>query len=90
MTVGELKAILKDYSDDMKVKITYECDNDYREISDVGIIRPSMAFISITSKEVPTFDDLTTMAYHSFVEYEKDMSETEVDLMRNFIGEENL
>lgn len=90
MTVGELKAILKDYSDDMKIKITYDCDNDFRDISRVNLIRPSMAFISIATAEVPNFDDLTTIARQTYEKHRDTMSADEEQALIDFIGDDYL
>lgn len=61
MTVGQLKKILNQYSDDMKVKFTLECDNDFRDIDKVRMSGAG-EFIILESREIPNGDDIYFMA----------------------------
>ena len=87
MTVGQLKKILSQYSDDMTVKITYECDNDFREITNIRTIGKVSSFVSIESDSVPNIDDLSIMAEKSLEQYDSIMMDSEKKLLQNLIGE---
>lgn len=87
MTIGELKAILNQYSDDMPVRITYECDNDFREITNIRTIGEVSSFVSIESDSVPNIDDLSIMAEKSLEQYDSIMMDSEKKLLQNLIGE---
>lgn len=87
MTVGQLKAILSQYSDDMTVKITYECDNDFREITNIRTVGKCSPILSIESDGVPNIEDLSIMAQRSLEQYDSIMLDSEKSLLRNLIGE---
>ena len=61
MTKAELIELLKPFSDDAIVKITYSCDNAYRNITDVNI-HPRNGYAIIESAEMPDEDDIFVMA----------------------------
>lgn len=61
MTKGELLKLLDKYDDDMKIKITLECDNDFREIDKVRL-SGAKEFIILESREIPNGDDIYFMA----------------------------
>lgn len=86
MTIGELKAILNQYSDDTPVRITYECDNDFREITNIRTVGKG-SFVSIESDSVPNIDDLSIMAQKSLEQYDSIMMDSEKKLLQNLIGE---
>lgn len=83
MTVGQLKAILSQYSDDTKVKITYECDNSFRDITKVRDCGELYPFISIETDEVPNYEDLSLMADAALSKYE--MLDYEIDALSNLV-----
>lgn len=60
MTKGELVKLLDKYDDNMKIKFTLECDNDFRDIDKVRMSE-AKEFIILESKEIPNGDDLYFM-----------------------------
>lgn len=87
MTVGQLKAILSQYSDEMKIKITYQCDNAHRDITRVrrcGIVDP---FICIETDEVPNYEDLSIMAEYALARYDSVMLNYEKEALSNLAGD---
>ena len=60
MTKGELVKLLDKYDDDMKIKFTLECDNDFRDIDKVRMSGAG-EFIILESREIPNGDDLYFM-----------------------------
>ena len=88
MTVGQLKKILNNYSDDMTVKITYDCDNDFRAITTVRPIGKVDSFLSIETDSIPKIDDLIIMASETLEQYDSVLLDYEKELLRNLIGEE--
>lgn len=89
MTIGELKAILNQYSDDMPVRITYECDNRYRDITKIKTVGKvtSTPFVSIQTNSVPDYEDLATMAEESLEIYNSVMMRHEIDALSGLVGD---
>lgn len=87
MTVGQLKAILNQYSDDIKVKITYQCDNAFRDITRVRQCGQVNPFICIETDEIPNYEDLSIMAESALARYDSVMLNYEKEALNNLAGD---
>lgn len=88
MTVGQLKTILNQYSDDMKIKMTYQCDNAHRDITRVRHCGQVFPFLTIETDEIPNYEDLSVMAESALARYDSVMLDNEREALNNLVGDE--
>ena len=86
MKVGQLKKILQNYSDDLPIKVTYECDDLYRRVDNV-VTRGRASFLIIESCEVPDVAALAKMANSTLEKYGDDMNDREYEIVKKLAEE---